>query len=205
MAGRIVVSARNMDETKADADVVEFRLDLFPSLPSLEEVKSVEKEKILTVRRPEDGGKFEGDEEERLAIFRKYCELFDYADVEVYAGDEFFDLPCRIIESYHNFKRTPDFEELKDMVESRRGEIFKIATMGKDRKDVLTVTKLLCEYDNVVAFLMGESFSFTRVLAVALGAPFIYCSAEKAVAPGQLSVDEARVVLSVLNKGKSFA
>ena len=200
MAGMIVVSARNMEETKVDADVVEFRMDLFPSLPSLEEVKSVKKVKILTIRRPEDGGKFKGSEEERLRVFRKYCKLFDNADVEVYADDEFFDMPCRIIESYHNFKRTPDFEELKDMVESRRGEIFKIATMGKDRRDVLTVTKLLCEYDNVVAFLMGERFSFTRILAVVLGAPFIYCSAGKAVAPGQLSVDEVRVVLNILSK-----
>jgi len=74
--------------------------------------------------------------------------------------------------------------------------------MGRDRRDVLTVTKLLCEYDDVVAFLMGEKFSFTRILAVVLGAPFIYCSAGKAVAPGQLSVSEARAILSVLNKGQ---
>ncbi len=195
----IVVSARNVEEAlKSEADAVEFRLDLFPRLPEEKEVLAVKKPKILTIRRPEDGGKFEGSEEERLELFRRYSPLFDFADLEVYAKDEFFDIPCRIIESYHNFKLTPEFEELRDMVEGRRGEIFKIAVMGREKRDVSTIVKLLCEYENVVAFLMGERFSFTRVLAVALGSPFIYCSAGKAVAPGQLSVEEAREALRLL-------
>ncbi len=198
----IVVSARNMEEARNnDADAVEFRLDLFPSLPGKEEIISVKKPKILTVRRTEDGGKFEGSEEERLEIFQKYSGLFDYADVEVYADDEFFRIPCKIIESYHNFSETPDYEELRDMVESRRGEIFKIAVMGREKRDILVITKLLSEYDGLVAFLMGEKFSFTRILAVALGSPFIYCSAGKAVAPGQLSVEEARKILEMLGIG----
>jgi 3-dehydroquinate dehydratase-1 len=188
-----------MEEARKNkADVVEFRFDLFSSLPPVDEVKSIHKQKIITVRRVEDGGKFEGDEIERLSIFKKYSYLFDYADIEVYAGEEFFDLPCKIIESYHNFSKTPDFRELKDMIEGKRGDLFKIAVMGRDKKDVLTITKILCEYDGVIAFLMGEIFSFTRVLAVALGSPFIYCSASRAVAPGQLSVEEAKKVIEIL-------
>lgn len=198
MTPKIVASIRELGEANCNADVVEFRLDLFPKLPSEEEVKSVERPKILTVRRPEDGGKFEGGEEERLELFRKYSPLFEYADVEVYAGEEFFEIPCEIIESYHNFRLTPSYDELKDMVESRRGDIFKIAVMGRNRKDVVTIAKILSEYENVVAFLMGERFSFTRILAVAMGSPFIYCSAGRAVAPGQLSVDEARAILKTL-------
>ncbi len=195
----IVASVRNLEEARSnDADIVEFRLDLFPELPSKDEIKAVEKPKILTVRRPEDGGNFKGEEEERLEIFRKYAHLFDYADVEVYAGEEFFEIPCKIIESYHNFRLTPSYEELRDLVEGRRGEIFKIAVMGRKKKDVVTIARILSEYENVVAFLMGEKFSFTRIMAVALGSPFIYCSVGQAVAPGQLSVEEAREVLKML-------
>ncbi len=195
----IVSSVRSLKEAKnSKADVVEFRLDLFSKLPEVEEVRSVCKPKIITVRRVVDGGKYDRSEEERLKIFKKYSKSFDYADVEVYAEDEFFDLPFKFIESYHNFKETPNYAELKDMVEGRRGEIFKIAVMGRDKKDVKTIVKLLCEYDNLVAFLMGEKFSYTRIMAVALGSPFVYCSESKAVAPGQLTVEEARTALKLL-------
>ncbi len=195
----IVSSIRSLDEAiKSKADVLEFRLDLFKNLPEKKDIEKIEKPKIITVRKADDGGKFKGNEEERLSIFRKYLNVFDYADIEVYARGEFFDLPFKIIESYHNFKRTPKFTELRDMVESRRGDIFKIAVMGREKKDVQTIVKILCEYEDVVAFLMGEKYSYTRILAVILGSPFIYCSEGKAVAPGQLSVDNARKIFEIL-------
>ncbi len=194
---KLVVSLDSLDNVEK-ADIVELRLDLFRELPDPAEVQRMENEKIVTVRRSRDGGKFEGSEEERLKIMKKYADFADYIDIECDADEKFFDMPCRIIESYHNFKETPDYATLKDLVESRRGEIFKIATMGRDRKDVLTMVRLLCEYENVIAFLMGEKFSYTRILSAMLGSPFIYCHSGKAVAPGQLEVGTARKILEML-------
>ncbi|HDM60248.1 MAG TPA: type I 3-dehydroquinate dehydratase, partial [Archaeoglobus veneficus] len=114
------------------------------------------------------------------------------------ASEAFFSLPCRIIESYHNFEETPSYDKLKDLVEGRRGNIFKIATMGRSKKDVLAIVRILCEYENVVAFLMGEKFAYTRILSAMLGSPLIYCHAGKAVAPGQLEVEKARKILEML-------
>ncbi|AEA46464.1 type I 3-dehydroquinate dehydratase [Archaeoglobus veneficus] len=195
---KIVVSARSLQEAKADCDVVELRLDLFDRLPAISEVEAISKEKIVTVRRKDEGGLFEGSEEERLELMRKYATVANYVDVECDAHDDFFDMPCKIIESYHNFSETPPFETLRDMIEGRRGDIFKIATLGRDKRDVLTIVRILCEYDNVVAFLMGEKFAYTRILAVMLGSPFIYCHAGNAVAPGQLEAGKARKILEML-------
>lgn len=70
--------------------------------------------------------------------------------------------------------------------------------MGKSKRDVETIVRILTNYDDVVAFLMGERFSFTRVLAAYLGSPFIYCYVGSPKAPGQISLDDAREIISRL-------
>jgi 3-dehydroquinate dehydratase-1 len=197
---QIVVSVTNFDNAvKAMdvADVIELRLDLFNSFPEPEKVR-LQKPVIVTIRRTKEGGKYKGSEEERLELIKKYSGFADYVDVENDAGDEFFDVKCRIIESYHNFKETPSYEVLRDMIEAKRGDIFKIATFGREKSDVLTITKILTEYEDVVAFLMGERFGYTRIMSVFLGSPFIYCCLDKAVAPGQIEAQKARKIIEML-------
>ncbi len=181
------------------ADVIEFRLDLFPSFPEYERIRT-EKQSIVTIRLKEDGGRYEGDEEERLELLRKYSKYADYVDLESRLDDDTFLRfeKVRIIESYHNFTETPSYQELVDLVEGRRGDIIKIATMGGGKEDVLKIVKLLTEYDNVVAFLMGRKYAYTRILAFILGSPFIYCSLTTPVAPGQYDVYTARKILKAM-------
>ena len=181
------------------ADVIEFRLDLFPSFPEYERIRT-EKQSIVTIRLKEDGGRYEGDEEGRLELLRKYSKYADYVDLESRLDDDTFLRfeKVKIIESYHNFTETPSYQELVDLIEGRRGDIIKIATMGGGKEDVLKIVKLLTEYDNVVAFLMGRKYAYTRILAFILGSPFIYCSLTTPVAPGQYDVYTARKILKAM-------
>lgn len=179
-------------------EVVELRLDLFDNLPSPDFVRKLGKERILTVRKAEDGGKFLDGEEERLRIYERYASVCEYADIETGSSDPFFELPATIIESYHNFRETPPYRFLADLIESSRGDIFKIAVMGNGKKDFATVVRILSEYDGVVAFLMGREFSYSRIVAAAMGSPFIYCHAGGAVAPGQIHVEVADRILRLL-------
>lgn len=198
---QIVVSLANLDDFKRVedvADLIELRIDLFDIPPAIEELKRIEKKKIVTIRKRKDGGKFEGNEEERLSLLRKYSEVAEYVDVESDCEDEYFDINCKIIESYHNFTMTPSYNELKEILEGRRGDIFKIATFGRAKKDVLTIVKILCNHDNVVAFLMGEEFSYTRIMSLFLGSPFIYCHAGNSVAKGQFEAHEALEIIKKL-------
>ena len=191
-----VVSAMNV------ADIVELRLDLFSTFPSEEKLRGIGKPIIVTIRRIGEGGKYSGDEERRLKTLARYSLYANYVDLECDVGDEWFKaMRCDVIESYHNFKETPSYKELRDLVEGRRGDIFKIATMGKDKKDVLTIFKLLSEYDDLIAFLMGKNFSWTRIMALFMGSPFIYCTVSKSVAPGQLEAGKVRKILSLLSSG----
>ncbi|WP_457591257.1 type I 3-dehydroquinate dehydratase [Geoglobus sp.] len=202
MRGNFVVSVKSFAEASQAvrvADVIEFRLDLFPSFPEYERIRT-EKQSIVTIRLKEDGGRYEGDEEERLELLRKYSKYADYVDLESRLDDDTFLRfeKVRIIESYHNFTETPSYQELVDLVEGRRGDIIKIATMGGGKEDVLKIVKLLTEYDNVVAFLMGRKYAYTRILAFILGSPFIYCSLTTPVAPGQYDVYTARKILKAM-------
>ncbi len=177
------------------ADVIELRLDLgnFDKeiLPSAEY--------IVTFRRKIDGGKYEGSDEYRLRKLKEYEDIATYVDLECDLNDSVFEtFDCKIIESYHNFKETPDYEYLKELVTNRRGDYFKIATLGRTSSDVRKIVKLLLEFENVIAFLMGKKFKFTRILAVMLGSPFIYCYVGESKAPGQIEVDEARRVFEIL-------
>jgi len=199
---KIVVSASSFADVVAAknvADVIELRLDLFPTFPDENKLKGIGKPVIVTIRREKEGGRYSGDEERRLRNIVRYSLYADYVDLENDVEDEWFKVVrCKVIESYHNFKETPNYEYLRDLVESRRGDVFKIATMGRDRRDVLTIVRLLCEYDDLVAFLMGEKFAWTRVMALFLGSPFIYCTVSKSVAPGQLEAGKVRRILTTL-------
>lgn len=179
-------------------DVVELRLDLFSHTPSLQFIKTLGKERILTVRKTSDGGRFQGSEEERLMIYKKYAGACQYVDVETGSDDSFFDLPSTIIESYHNFKETPPYRFLAELVESSKGEIFKIATMGRSKRDFVTIVRILSEFDGTVAFLMGCGFSYTRIVAAIMGSPFIYCHTGSSVAPGQIHAEMADEILRLL-------
>jgi len=155
---------------KIGADVVEIRLDREYADP--ERIKSM-LPLIFTLRRDSDGGYYSGDEKTRLEIL-EMCSQYGTVDIEMDSFSRFTGDGSLIV-SYHNLKKTPDYSELKKIVEDHlEYGIVKIATMGKNKKDVLTVLRLVTEYEGVVAFCLGKEFAFTRVVAYRMGAPLIY-------------------------------
>ena len=202
MKGSFVVTVRSFAEASQAlrvADIIEFRIDLFPSLPEYGRIR-LDKPTIVTIRRKEDGGEFQGSDEERLDLLLKYSKYSDYVDLENYLEDDVFlkFKKNKIIESYHNFKETPDYETLVDIVEGRRGDFVKIATMGRDKRDALKILRLLTEFENVIAFLMGRQFSWTRIVSIILGSPMIYCTLSRPIAPGQLDIYTAKKILKMI-------
>ncbi len=194
---KLVATVSSVDEINAAglADIVELRLDLgdFPkrALPK--------REYIVTFRRVEDGGAYRISDDERLKVLRGYCDIASYVDLEHDLADEVFDtFDCKVIESYHNFRETPEYSFMLDLVEGRRGDIFKIAVMGRSRDDVRKILKIVIDHDDVVAFLMGEKFTYTRILAALAGSPFIYCFVGSSKAPGQLELEKAVQILELL-------
>ncbi len=199
---KLVATVSNLEEIALarEADIIEVRLDLF-NFAAGEVRKLVSgREIIATFRRARDGGKYRGGDDERLEMLKEFADACnaEYVDIECDLPDAAFDFNCTVIESYHNFSETPEYAKLREMVENGRGDIIKIATLGRSKRDVLKVVKLLTEFDNVVFFLMGSDYSYTRIFSAFLGSPLIYCYVGEPKAPGQLHLEDASRILKML-------
>ena len=155
---------------------------------------------IITCRRPADGGKYAGTEEQRLMLLRTaIAEGVEYIDLEedVAAAIPRFGRSKRII-SHHDFRKTPDnLEELHARLAELDPDIIKICTMANHPHDNVRMLQLMRQSKvPTVGICMGDIGAPTRILAGRFGAPFTYATFhhERALAPGQLSYQEMNEV-----------
>jgi len=189
------------------SDFAEIRFDfLKPSdIPdALELVKRQLQRCVCTLRPKTQGGKFSGSENERKSILKLIAEYNPYlldVEFETLRKDKKFvksmkTSKTKILVSWHDFKKTPNLISLKKTLRemTKLSDFVKIVTMAKTVNDA---TKILSLYSNIsktklIAFSMGEEAKFTRILCLHMGSPFTYVSLEKAIAPGQFSLDEVK-------------
>ncbi|MFH0885311.1 MAG: type I 3-dehydroquinate dehydratase [Candidatus Micrarchaeota archaeon] len=103
---------------------------------------------------------------------------------------------CKVIVSYHDYRKTPPSEELRQIIEwcfQSGADIAKISCMANSEKDNARLLGLLDLGRPLIVIGMGDKGRLTRVVAPLLGAAFTYASASmgKETAPGQ--IDKARL------------
>ncbi len=158
---------------------------------------------ILTVRRPDDGGMFEGDERERLALLRR-CAGDGFAYVDLEEGLEAPALEAslkeagtRTIRSLHDLTGVPsDFGLRLDRISQRPDEIPKAAVTPRSSADLARVLRVIMDRrgkspdaggSQMLVLGMGAIGFPTRVLASKLGAAWCYASpASDMAAPGHV-------------------
>jgi 3-dehydroquinate dehydratase/shikimate dehydrogenase len=158
---------------------------------------------VATLRRPPDGGRFTGTEEERQTILRQAIVAgFEWVDLETDIADQIrrFGSVKRII-SYHNLNETPaDIEGIYANMLRQDGDVYKVAVMAQTPADVARIVKLQQTAPKpTVAFCMGELGLPSRFLALKFGAPWIYAAfnKERGIAPGLPSVEEFKTTFPV--------
>ena len=199
---------KTIREANRLADLIELRIDYLRKPDLLALLKEGEKPVIVTNRRKEEGGRYQGDERMRVEILREAIELeAEYVDVEI--GTErsvLKDLMAdkketEFILSFHDFRKTPSERELRRLYErmTRLGPgIIKMVTFAKSWQDNLKVLTLIPyakgRKQKIVAFCMGEKGKISRVFAPMMGAAWTYASLNKkrVSAPGQLTIQEMR-------------
>jgi len=203
-----------VERAKAVADLIELRLDYLgePEFGPL--MKSCRKPFIITNRRREEGGRFEGDEAGRFEVLKEAVEQgADYVDVEVRSkGSLLRDLignrkRTKIILSFHDFQGTPSQRELKEVF-SRMidlgADIVKIVTLATSWEDNFVLLSLLSHAkernQQAVAFCMGEKGRMSRIFAPQMGAAWTYAplQRDRSSAPGQLTAGEMRSIWETL-------
>ena len=189
------------------SDFAEIRFDYLKKadIPNvLEDIKKNLSKCICTLRPKSEGGLFIGEESERKSILRLISEYnpllldveFDTIQKDRKLSTYLKKSKCRLLISWHDFKKTPSESQLKLRFNKMRkfSDIVKIVTVAKDVSDVSRLLSLYAmkSKNKTIAFCMGEQGKFSRILCLHLGSPFTYVSLGKPIAAGQFSVEEIK-------------
>ncbi len=159
---------------------------------------------IATNRASWEGGNFTGTEEDRVYLLEQAVTLgASYVDVE-FATDRLLrervmevaeEHGTRVIFSYHDFERTPPFNDLEALFERmvREGaDMAKIVTYATSRSDFFEIARLFPLARrlgvDLIGFCMGQKGCYSRLFCLHLGSFLTFASLEQdlASAPGQI-------------------
>lgn len=189
------------------ADILELRIDVLedPNPDKVQQlIKDISYPTIATNRVQSEGGFFKGSEEERTSILIKAAKYADIVDIELQTDQEMryevVKAAKYTIISYHDFQKTPSFEELLEIVNTEKeiGNIAKFAVMPNEYKDTLTVLNVLSEVSNTIGIAMGALGKYTRIVAPIFGSPITFAAIGKESAPGQLDINTTKDILRKL-------
>jgi len=192
------------------SDYAEIRFDfLNPNLvpDALQQIKKDLRKCVCTLRPVSEGGKFSGNEKNRISIIKLIAEYNPFLlDMELNSLSKNKNLQrylkstgTDILVSWHSFNQTPGISVLKKKLAQMKkfSNNIKIVTMAKSVNDA---TRVLSLYKNnntkLIAFSMGNYGRISRILCLFLGSPYTYVSLGKPVAPGQFSVDEVKSIFT---------
>lgn len=198
----------NLKEIQKVSNFVELRVDYIEDL-KLDDLdiirRNTVKENIFTCRSVEEGGLFKGSTKELMQIIYKAFELgFGHIDVEIsklsLMDSLKLDKSVKVVGSYHNFKKTPNFKELTNIVKKIADydfvSIVKLATMSNNSEDTINLTKLLINNPtskDLIVLGMGKEGKITRIISPLLGGYLTFASLGGCkTASGQINLDELK-------------
>jgi 3-dehydroquinate dehydratase I len=193
-----------------DVDLCELRIDLLwpDSIELFPLVRRLTLPKIVTVRDPAEGGANALSEELRLQLFEQWLPECDSIDIELRNISRFAklarDAQSRgkdVIISFHDFLKTPPFEELMEKLLQSAivpNRIFKASTTVESWEQVAILIRLIdaCPGSRVAVMGMGALGKLSRLVLAAAGSYLCYGALGEAVAPGQWPVQRLRELLT---------
>jgi 3-dehydroquinate dehydratase type I len=204
--GIIDESAEQLDQALSMAlKCVEIRADLLlysgftePDLLALvEQAKHAGLATLFTYRHADQGGRFTGDETQRIQLCSTALERgADIIDLEhgTESSKHMLSQSVPIILSYHNFERMLTASELQALsfeMEAQQPSAVKIIPTGHDIADAAVMLGWVANAKTGIkriGFTMGEKGACSRILTIAHGSPISYASFGLPVAPGQVDI-----------------
>lgn len=180
------------------ADTVECRLDYLEHPPTAGELAHLLNdpplEVIVTYRPSRQGGRFDGDESQRLEVLHNAAQFRpSFIDIER-------DVPRaswpegKIILSHHDFQGVPgDLDNILAEMETSDADVNKIAFASAGPEDSLRALDVLRNSGKpAIALAMGEAGLLSRILGKKFGAfgTFAAMNPQAASAPGQPTIEQ---------------
>ena len=199
---------------KAQANLIEVRLDCFEASRNLSElVKSTKVPLIATNKLLIEKGFYAGTETERQQTLLNAAKNgFEYVDVNLSSPkhketiEKLKLLSAKPIVSYHKFNGALSVCEMETVLEKEIAGgaiVCKIVTAAKKIEDNLAVLNFVSSMSSkakLVCFCMGEQGKVSRLLSPMFGAFFTFASLEQGneTASGQMTVQEMRGIYNLL-------
>jgi len=182
---------------------------------------------IWTLRHVSEGGKWQGDSQQRLQILREVCQNCpqdQYIDLEYRIWQEdttlregvtqlidqlrSADRQIKLILSFHDFKRMPaDLAKTAALIgQVPQADIVKVVGFARHIRDNLVVFDLLhSAHGPTIALAMGPAGQISRILAGKFGGFLTFASLGdgKESAPGQMTVGELLNMYRVRRIGRA--
>jgi 3-dehydroquinate dehydratase type I len=210
---------RSLPENYSGEILFELRADRMREIKIDRVLEEKGKKIVVTNRRREEGGGFQGTEKERVSLLLRAVDLgADYVDIEASTDPGLQaevknaiaarGFRTRLIVSSHDFTETPAEGSLKQKLKECAAlspDIVKIVTLAEAEEDNLKVLGLIPyarkKGQEIISFCLGEKGRRSRVMSLFLGAYLGFASLDKGEesAPGQLSLGEMITVLSILS------
>ncbi|MCC8126264.1 MAG: type I 3-dehydroquinate dehydratase [Clostridiales bacterium] len=142
----------------------------------------------------------------------------DLIDVELFtAGShmkEFMEVlhqyPVKVVASSHDFAATPSKDEMVGRMcrmQECGADLVKMAVMPRCRQDVLTLLSAVVEMNEnhaetpVIAMSMSAMGVASRLVGECFGSALTFGAAGQASAPGQIGVENLKIVLDIIHQG----
>mgnify|MGYP005800969339 FL=1 len=222
----IITEAKTFDSIPVD--VVEWRVDWFENVFEFDKVEDVLKDLrealgdtpiLFTFRTSKEGGEkaIEPEPYKELNIKAAQSGYVDLVDVEVFTGDDIVKeivknahaCGVKVVASNHDFDKTPEKAEIVKRLRKMQeldADIPKIAVMPNCKKDVLTLLsateEMYTEYADrpIITMSMAGTGVISRLCGEVFGSALTFGAAKKASAPGQMGVEDLKIVLELLHK-----
>jgi 3-dehydroquinate dehydratase-1 len=195
---------------KLGSDILELRIDLLKvdARAALHDIRETGLPVIITNRMKQEGGAWQGSEEERISTLISLLPKADAVDIELCARERDMvvkkarDTGKTVIISTHDFQKTPDSDAMIEIISdsiAAGADIAKLAVTPTSLEDILRLLDITLHTEgNVCVIAMGDMGRHSRVVAPLYGSVMTYGYVGKATAPGQLRVDELRHILNLI-------
>ena len=212
----------------AGADIIEWRVDHFTQVREMAQVMAALAEirgalkalpLLFTFRSAQEGGEQAISTEAYIALNRAAIDsgLVDMIDLELFTGDDQVKETVayahahdvKVVMSNHDFHKTPEAEEIiarLRKMQSFDADIPKIALMPQSTSDVLTLLTATLEMQEqyadrpIITMSMAKTGVISRLAGEVFGSAATFGAVKKASAPGQISVNDLRTVLTILHQ-----
>jgi len=188
-----------MHNAAPQCELLEIRLDRFGKAPEIGELLAAKpKPVIMSCRRPQDGGAWDGSEQERLAILRQcIISKADYVEIDLDVADDIRPFPpAQRVISYTNLQETPeDVADIYAEMRTKKPDVIKLTTLARTPEEAWPLVQILAKPAvPIVVVGLGKPGIMLSILGKKIGAPWTYAALERGMEAwsGQPTVSDLR-------------